>query len=392
MALNLQAVISLDSSGFQTGANKVKSMTGELANSLKSYVMGAIGVTSVGLAFEKTMESAKELVNESKRMGISIEQLQVLKKAASGAGVEMDALATTFEKLNVFRAKALGGGAEGDKALGAAGKLGITKSMFETMNAQEILFGPLRQKILSTNPQEIAGPLRELLGRGFGPILPLLTKDLGALQKKMESLGMIMSTSTAVGLKQLDTQINSMKNILTVALAPAFLKLGEVVLRTVGFFNTVISFFKNLISDFKNHPESVFSPGQMIASAAANMDDPYKFVNQFKSAVAESMAQSSIKPADFSKLIAADNDEPTTAKVAKGHKEPEADQYTKVGRFLGNTRGLVGGAQTAMEKAAMDTAKNTKSLVDINRELSKKFDEMFRRRNAPTTQTIYPAT
>ena len=137
MGLNLESTISLNSASFEKGMGKV---TGSVASAVKTYALGAIGIYSIEKAFAATIETSKELINESKRMGVSIEMLQVLRKAAAGAGVEMDALATTMEKLNTFRGNALGGGPESAKAFKQAGQLGITRGNLESMSSQDILF------------------------------------------------------------------------------------------------------------------------------------------------------------------------------------------------------------------------------------------------------------
>lgn len=229
MGLNLESTISLNSASFERGMHKVANSVG---SSIKQFAIGAIGVYTLEKAFYSTIETSKELVNESKRMGVTVEQLQVMRKAASGANVEMDALATTMEKLNTFRGKALGGGSESATALKQAAALGISPEMLKSSSAQDILFNAIGKKLKEVNPQTIAAPLREVLGRGYGQLVPLLTKDMDALQKKMESLGMIISTKTAFELKEFDTQINSIKNILVSALAPAMVSFAEFILDT----------------------------------------------------------------------------------------------------------------------------------------------------------------
>lgn len=227
MALKLQAEIGLNSESFHKGMDKVKE---SVAGTIKAYALGAIGVYSLERAFEATIETAKELTEQSERLGVTVEQLQVMRKAASDAGVEMDALAGAMEKLNVFRAKALVAGPAGSLARGQASQLGITPAMLKNMDAQTMLFGPIAQKIRSVNPQEIAAPLREVLGRGFGQIIPVLTRDIDELQAKMKSLGMIMSAETARDLKQLDEAAKSVQNIFINALAPALVGLVEIIL------------------------------------------------------------------------------------------------------------------------------------------------------------------
>ena len=229
MGLNLESTISLNSASFERGINRVSSSIGSV---VKQFVVGAIGVYAIEKALFATIQTAKDLTNESKRMGVTVEQLQVMRKAASGANVEMDQLAVTMEKLNTFRGKALGGGSESAAALKQAAQIGITPDMLKNSSAQDILFNAIGKKLKEVNPQTIAAPLREVLGRGYGALVPLLTKDMDALQKKMESLGMIISSKVAFELKEFDTQLNSIKNILLSVVAPAMVSFAEFILDT----------------------------------------------------------------------------------------------------------------------------------------------------------------
>jgi hypothetical protein len=244
MALKLESYITLNSAGFEQGLNKV---TSSIASTIKSYALGAIGVYTLQKAFSETIATSKELVNESKRMGVTIEMLQVLRKAAGGAGVEMDKLAEAMERVNEFRAKALGGGPESGMALRQARQLGISRQDLTSSSAQDILFKDIGAKLKTVNPQDIAGPLKEVVGRGFGPLIPVLTKDLGALQTKMESLGLIISTKTAVELNAFDAQMKGITGIFVTALAPVLVQLVEMFLRAITSGGLLTTIFDNMI-------------------------------------------------------------------------------------------------------------------------------------------------
>ena len=229
MALRLDAEISLNAASFTRGIAQVQN---SVMNTVKTYALAAVGTYALESAFAKTIETVKELVNESKRMGVTVEQLQVMRKAAASAGVEMETLAAAMEKLNVARTKALGGDT---KALGSFASLGVNRGQLATLPAQEIIFGAIRDKIKSVNPQDVAGPLREVLGRGYGALVPVITKDLGEIQRHMESFGMIISTKTAYELKAFDTALAGVKNIIVSSLAPALVWFAE---KLMSFFQT----------------------------------------------------------------------------------------------------------------------------------------------------------
>src|ERR1035438_2533621 len=126
MGLNLMATIGFDSTKFEKGMHRVGESVME---TVKAYALGAVGAYALGSVLEKTIETVKELVNESKRMGVTVEQLQVMRKAAEESGVEIGVLAGAMEKLNVAREKALGGGAAGAKASASFAALGVTPAM-----------------------------------------------------------------------------------------------------------------------------------------------------------------------------------------------------------------------------------------------------------------------
>jgi uncharacterized protein (DUF433 family) len=221
MGLKLEAEIGLNAASFQRGITQVNN---SISNTVKSYALGAVGVYSIEKAFAKTLETVKELYNESKRMGVSVENLQVMRKAAASAGVEMSTLAGAMEKLNVARSKALGGDS---KALASFGALGVSKERLETAPAEDIIFGEISKKIKSVNPQDIAAQLRDVMGRGYGEMVPLMAKDMDALREKMQRMGMIISSETVAELKQFDAAINSLKNLLVGYLAQALASFGD---------------------------------------------------------------------------------------------------------------------------------------------------------------------
>ncbi|HEV2350800.1 MAG TPA: hypothetical protein VG028_13245, partial [Terriglobia bacterium] len=125
MALRLMSEVGLDGSGFSTGLNKLESSAHSALSGLKGFFIGAIGVGTVEQAISRTVETAKELVDTSKRLAIAPEQLQVLRQAAKQSGVELEDVAHAFEKIDEARQKAMLPGQEGQQFMGAFKELGI---------------------------------------------------------------------------------------------------------------------------------------------------------------------------------------------------------------------------------------------------------------------------
>lgn len=247
MGLNLESKITLDSAAFKAGIGGVEKSVHSVAHTLKSYALGAIGVYTVHSAFEATLDTVKELIRESKRMGISVESVQVIAKAAHSANLEVGAVAAAFERLNTLRAVALGGGAGSGKAMAAFNKLGVSSKMLVNQDASQIAFGAIRDKILSVNPQEIIAPLRTVFGKAGGAMIPMLQKDIEHLREHMEKAGMLISTKTANELKEMDGAVKQFKNILVTMMAPVIVALVEKFLALISGTNILAQSFSEWV-------------------------------------------------------------------------------------------------------------------------------------------------
>ena len=241
MAFKLEAFIGINSSEFQRGMRGVAS---GVLSGVRNFALAYIGLRALESAFAATVQTAKDLTNESARMGVTVEQLQVMRKAASNAGVEVDKLATAMDKLNEFRAKALKTGSpEAMLANMQAAQLGITPAMLRNDSAQSIMFGAVAAKIKSVNPQEIAAPLKEIFGRGAGEIVPLLKTDMAGLEKSMKSFGQVMSNETARDLNQVSQALTTVKIGFTNALAPVIVGLVKMFLGVIASGGTLSKAF-----------------------------------------------------------------------------------------------------------------------------------------------------
>jgi hypothetical protein len=231
MGLNLRGTVSLDGSGFERGLHRLESAGQHAFGGLKQLAVAAFGLYGVEQAIEKTMEAASSLVDESQRLDIPIEQLQVLRQAAKNAGAEMGSLVGVFEKINLAREKALHGDKDTMKAFGA---FGITKTMLKTQRADQLFTGPIAAKVGSSNVADISTELKQILGKGFGEAVPVLKTDFADLQNQMQNLGTIMDTNTAVKLDALGDEFSLLSQIVVTQLGPAILQCAELIVTAIG--------------------------------------------------------------------------------------------------------------------------------------------------------------
>lgn len=216
-----------------------------IGESIKGLAVSAFGISSLDSMFEKTVETASELINASERLKIPVEQLQLLRQAAKDAGIEFGKLQSTIEKVNLARDKALGGGADAQKYLKDFERLGISKAdlLNPANTGEKLLTGQIASATKSNNADEITSQLKDVLGKSFGEVIPLLQTDFGALHDKMQSLGSIMDTETAVKVKKVGDSLSLLGNILVVQFAPVVIGLVKALLWVVEKIKNVGSIF-----------------------------------------------------------------------------------------------------------------------------------------------------
>jgi hypothetical protein len=81
---------------------------------------------------------------------------------------------------------------------------------------------------------DLAGPLKEIFGKGFGPMLAVLQTDFAGLGQMMKRLGLIMDTETAVSLDMIGDAFSMLANIIVSQLGPAMLWLAETLFKAFG--------------------------------------------------------------------------------------------------------------------------------------------------------------
>jgi hypothetical protein len=372
MALKLFGEVDLDGSGFQRGLSRLGASA---ASNLKNFVIGAFGIYGVQQAIAKTIESADELVVASKRLDLTVEQLQVMRQAALRARIEFSYLEKAIEGINIAREDALKGGKAGAPFMEAFGKLGITKEMLQSQTGGSLMMGQLRTAVLQQNVADLDASIRKITPgfRNFGELIPFLKQDFVALQKEMEDMGAIMAGTTARELKYFKDEMGVLTKVITNWLAPKLVVLGEVVLWLIGqiqesgsflksFFknqpiqmNHVNSFWEGLWSPpFKYDTSKTFGGALNVADAAANV-------------VAAKNAQDA---ADLLKMIELAGTMPPepppeggkASKLNASH-EKSGDSLVAVGNFLGTSRGGISGLQEQLVRHTERTANNTSAML-----------------------------
>ncbi len=226
--------IKADGSQAERTLSNLQGKINGVGSSIKGMVGAAVGIGAIATLFNKTMQTADELVNASQQFDIPIERLQVLQQAAKDASVEFGGLKNAFDKINLAREKALGSGPDAQKYLKSFAAVGVTKEDLQTQTADQMFTGKISQFAQSHDTNSYATELKTLLGGGFRESIEVAKTNFDELGKRMQSIGAIMDTKTA---KQLDAFGDSMSlygKVILTQLAPAILSFAKVVTQIVS--------------------------------------------------------------------------------------------------------------------------------------------------------------
>lgn len=360
MALNLEGKISLDGSGFERGLRRASE---HVTDFVKNTAIAAFGFYGVEQAIHHTVETASELVDQAERLGLTVEQVQLLQQAAKDAGTDMGTLAGEFEKVNLARFKAL----QGDKdAIAAFKKLGVSDSQLKTQTAASIFMGPMASTVKKGNVEDLGPALREILGKSFGQVIPTLKTDFGELGDQMNKLGTIMDTKTAIELDLAGDKFSMLSQILGAQLGPVLVSCVEFLALFAASLKTAWAFLKTAFAgksiDKKGFWDSFFT-GEKIdwkelkerakKGEAAQVEEAGKWDELFrKMEAAIEEKRKELENPKPPKLNPDDDPNKKTAKV--GRTDIPADNLVKVGNFLGSVGATV--SEADQKKISLLTA------------------------------------
>ncbi len=396
MGLKLMAEVGLDGSGFERGLHKLGH---EGSHHLKNLVAGAFGVYSVHQAIHRTIEAAEELVTASKRLDVTVEQLQVMRQAAKESHVEFGKLAGALEKINLARAKALSGDS---KKLAAFARFGVSKEDLQSMTAANLFSGPMAGAVRSNSAQDMTAAGAAIFGmKGFGSLIPVLKTDFQGLQEKMESLGSIMSTEAAVAIKVTAEEFGLLSNIIVAQLAPALALVGPALLQLWGAAKGYAAYLVGLATNnpatikdwlvtglagiesfLGGNPDknpSVIASTDRVLAAVMNAEDDKHEEDEIQHKLQEEFAHHIAKMVDELKHPPIPTNAPFAPKVAKKEriKQMASDSLVSVGNFLGAGAGLVNSiAQKQLDvaeqqlEAQKEGNEKLESLADIISDLN----------------------
>jgi hypothetical protein len=376
MGLNLEATIGLNSASFEKGMHRV---TESVADTIKGFAIGAIGIGTLESAIDKTIESASELVNTARNLSMTTDQLQIMRKAAEENGKEFGVMTTAIERFNAVRENILHGGKGSKEQMAAMSRLGLTRENLKNQTAAQSMMGQVSETARKSNAADIANDLKQVFGKGGADIFGVLSTDFAELGASMKSHGEIMDATSAVELKRFKDELAAISKIMEAGLAPVLVEIAKGLLyanAAIGTFGTMLGTWAGNIAELILHPVDVLKNpqkafkdlfGMGISGEAGESAKEYFTSQMGKIGKIDEEAKARANAVENPIAQGELNDESEEKKSAKegrlrGHKF-EGDSLVRVGNFLGTNRAGITGA-SRMEMHASATARNTKLTVD----------------------------
>lgn len=410
MGLRLESTLALNSSEFTRGIAGAKN---SVVDFVKNAAIAAVGIGAINSAVRRTFETADELVNAADKMDMTVEQVQVLRKAAKDAGKEFEDMAGAIGKVNEARARALGGDAKARQAFTA---LGVGGEELRSKSGADILVGSIAAKVQSTNLEQIMLPLKEVLGKGGKEVVGVLKTDFKGLEADMKNAGAIMEDKVARELDSIGDQFQTLGMIITTQLAPAVLAFvkwvyekintgggkvakfsagaGSVYEQTGGLVNFakfVAATDWNAVKKklgFQGESQAMINyrygvKGKEVTAIMAEAEAPWKKgLEEFEKRLADAANAGKKGKADYSKV------ETLSSPMKASQRD---DSLIKVGNFLGSSRGVIGGAQAMLAQHTAQTANNTKRTADALDKILYNMATSTSTKSGSSESTVWPS-
>jgi hypothetical protein len=224
---------------FNTATAGIRRVAGAVL-SLKTAILGAVGVTGIGLLVKNSLDATDQLAKTASKIGTTTEALSALRYAAERTGVSTQTMDMALQRFVRRTAEAAVGTGEAKGAIRELGldarelvKLPLDKRMLVLSNA----FGKVENE---SDKLRLAFKLFDSEGAALVNTLGEGSEGLQALLNDADALGLVMTESAASGVEAASDSLTRLKGLMTgftnqtvAALAPAiksvtdeFVKLG----------------------------------------------------------------------------------------------------------------------------------------------------------------------
>ncbi|MBT4122937.1 MAG: phage tail tape measure protein [Candidatus Ruthia sp.] len=237
-------------------AKKVgRSITGAFAKvgkslfSFKSALIGVAGIAGIGYLIKRSLDATDEMAKMSRAIGVSVENLQRLRHAASLGGLEATQLDKAVQKLAVNMADAAKGTGEAKDIFEKYG-ISVTRADGSLRSVIDVMADVSDATVGISNKTARAELAYRLFGARGGKMINVLKGGSRALRESMkeaDKLGFVMGKKTVEGVERANDAFTRMKSAmngvwakLSASLAPALEKFATWWAKFTGSFSQTI--------------------------------------------------------------------------------------------------------------------------------------------------------
>ena len=292
----LRVVLGADTAAFESGFKSAEKTLTKFSGSITKIGVGLgaalTGATAaVAAGMKGALNQAEQLNKMSQVLGISTEELSVLKHAAELADVSFESLAKGMSRLNRNIADVAGGAqgpaAEAFKAL----QISVKNTDSSLKSASQISEEISNKFVTMQDGAGKAGLAMRLMGKSGSELIPFLNlggAELKKMKEEAEALGIVIDQRTAKAadnfndnLSKLNKGIQGIFLRVSAELAPAmavllerfveWLKTTNIVTSTAGFivqaFASIELAVRNTVVVFRNAGGEIAAFGRLVAAA-----------------------------------------------------------------------------------------------------------------------------
>lgn len=223
---DLNVKVGLDRSGFQTGLAAMENAATGFGRNLGGILAGAFSFTAITQQFSAALSQAGRLQDLSDSFGVSAESLQRIGNAAAESGGSIEDVGRALARLGVNAQQAFNQGGQLAESFAA---IGVTGQDLIRLSPEQIFY----RLAAAMNDGSLAGKdlavAKELLGRGFATLMPVLKMTEEQIRAVGEAAG-IMSDDAVAKLDQFGDSWGRLSNTVKVRAAEiidASIRLGE---------------------------------------------------------------------------------------------------------------------------------------------------------------------
>ena len=261
MALNLYAKFGMDGTGFNKGAEKIKSKAagmkrsiGKSFDGLKGQIAGALAIGALSAASKETMDWGARVRDLAQQFGVTTDFVQKMDYAFKQTGGDSETAFKGVRKMMLAQGKLMNSFTSKmtkEMLSDAFNKIGLSMGDLKNKSPEDMFMkvaSSLKNADMSSG--ELHDALNLIFGKGGSQMLVTFGNDLGAMSDRFGEIGGVVENDVVMQLGAASDKLEEFKSMskpVLASVALGFLKIGT---SAAGSMNKAIEGIENLATKF----------------------------------------------------------------------------------------------------------------------------------------------